>query len=297
MENRLIIDTSNEVSKGSRADQYWKEEGFDDFVQFIRPNLILPKVLNDASNTAEIMKRFSLNGFNFGNWVTNEDRHNYLGGIVVSLYDLNKILDFNYNLGFGVLSVAFGARGRGKALAHYEPGNKIINITRYNDGEEYKAARFIATGGMGALAHEYAHFLDYFSGEFLDKSDTLFALTGGSITSRNRTNESGEMRVICDDILELIVWETPDKQSNYYKRLIKFLERTDDAGDYYVRRNELFARWFEAWIGYELDNLNVTNKLLTQQKYSSFIYPTFCEIELVAPLFHKLCKLIKKKIK
>lgn len=46
----------------------------------------------------------------------------------------------------GTLSIAFGARGSGNAAAHYEPLNKIINITKIRGG--------------GSLAHEYGHFID-----------------------------------------------------------------------------------------------------------------------------------------
>ena len=46
----------------------------------------------------------------------------------------------------GQLAIAFGARGKGKANAHYETGRKIINITKYK--------------GDGTLAHEWMHFID-----------------------------------------------------------------------------------------------------------------------------------------
>ena len=46
----------------------------------------------------------------------------------------------------GRLSIAFGARGRGAAKAHYEPMGKIINITKYRGG--------------GSLSHEWGHAMD-----------------------------------------------------------------------------------------------------------------------------------------
>jgi hypothetical protein len=45
------------------------------------------------------------------------------------------------------LALALGARGSGKASAHYEPWSKAINMTR--------------TMGSGALAHEWGHALDH----------------------------------------------------------------------------------------------------------------------------------------
>src|SRR3546814_16005623 len=51
----------------------------------------------------------------------------------------------------GSLAVAFGSRGSGKAAAHYEPGRRVVNVTRMS--------------GAGSLAHEFAHALDHASGE------------------------------------------------------------------------------------------------------------------------------------
>src|SRR3546814_11382142 len=51
----------------------------------------------------------------------------------------------------GSLAVAFGSRGSGKAAAHYEPGRRVVNVTRMSVA--------------GYLAHEFAHALDHASGE------------------------------------------------------------------------------------------------------------------------------------
>lgn len=48
---------------------------------------------------------------------------------------------------YGLVGLAFGARGTGKASAHYEPYLNVINLTKINGG--------------GALCHEWAHALDY----------------------------------------------------------------------------------------------------------------------------------------
>ena len=44
------------------------------------------------------------------------------------------------------LALAFGSRGKGRALAHYEPGRHVINLTKMS--------------GAGCLAHEWGHALD-----------------------------------------------------------------------------------------------------------------------------------------
>ena len=53
----------------------------------------------------------------------------------------------------GRLSIAFGARGSGNALAHYEPLREVINLTKMK--------------GAGSLAHEWGHALDDIIGKGL----------------------------------------------------------------------------------------------------------------------------------
>ncbi len=56
---------------------------------------------------------------------------------------------------YGGLGLAFGARGRSDARAHYEPGMKVINIT-YDQN--------LKTTRNGCFAHEWAHALDHYLG-------------------------------------------------------------------------------------------------------------------------------------
>ncbi|MDR6564941.1 MULTISPECIES: LPD1 domain-containing protein [unclassified Arcicella] len=291
-----ISDTSKEVSAGSRLDNYWKSEGFNSYLTFVRPNFKLPTRFElDVTAINPLQKTYGIKDIGFGNWVTNEDRHNYINFLLVSLYDLNKVVQFNQYLGFNQLSVTFGARGVGKALAHYEPHTKIINITRYVRGDEPKIVRLVSTGGMGAFSHEYGHFLDYFAGQYLDKTKDYFSLTGGISTNKSRIDKGSELRKITDDILEMIIWKVPNEElSAYYKRLEKYLAKTDDIGDYYIRRNEMFARFFESWISYELSLLSIENKLLAKAKYSPLIYPTPTEIAQIAPHFRQFTKKFKE---
>ena len=102
----------------------------DKYFKLIRPRLKLPVNLQ-TNETQKLGEKFNMAGIGFGNWVTIEDRANYQKALVMSFYDLNKVLKFKYNIGLGLLTVTFGARGQGGALGHYEPWSKVINITRY----------------------------------------------------------------------------------------------------------------------------------------------------------------------
>src|SRR5690606_33820462 len=105
---------------------------------------------NITSN--KFQETFGFRGVEFGNWVNNAERQAHVNEAYDALMDLAsvlgispKALSLNGELGF-----AFGARGSGKANAHYEAGKVVINLTK--------------TRGAGSLAHEWWHALDnYFS--------------------------------------------------------------------------------------------------------------------------------------
>ncbi|HCB8300253.1 TPA: hypothetical protein M2F31_005271, partial [Escherichia coli] len=97
---------------------------------------------------------FGFRGVQFGNYVEGPRRQADLNRAYDSLHDLAEVLNvptkaLSLN---GRLGLAFGARGKGKAAAHYEPGEAAINLTKGN--------------GPGALAHEWFHSLDNYFGRY-----------------------------------------------------------------------------------------------------------------------------------
>ncbi|MCW1885524.1 LPD5 domain-containing protein [Luteolibacter flavescens] len=97
---------------------------------------------------------FGFRGVEFGNWVSQganaKERQGMLNEAFDALHDLAVIIGIpsrGVSLE-GQLGLAFGSRGSGKASAHYEPGNLVINLTK--------------TRGAGTLAHEWFHALDHY---------------------------------------------------------------------------------------------------------------------------------------
>jgi len=95
-----------------------------------------------------LMNDFGLRAVEYGNWMDIESSKIHTQRAGEALADLaylfgvdKKLISLN-----GRLAIAFGARGKGKASAHYEPGRKVINITKERGG--------------GSLAHEWGHALD-----------------------------------------------------------------------------------------------------------------------------------------
>ncbi len=83
-----------------------------------------------------------------GESISDKDLDHHLKHAEMAFADMAKVLGIDpKQVSFnGRLGVAFGARGHGGALAHYETSTKAINLAR--------------NAGAGSLAHEWGHFLD-----------------------------------------------------------------------------------------------------------------------------------------
>ena len=104
--------------------------------------------LSGVATGDDYLNTFKFKGGEFGNWLNDKERQDNLNFAFNSFKDIATALgirdeDISLN---GKLSIAFGSRGSGRALAHYEPLRNVINLTKLK--------------GAGSLAHEYGHFLD-----------------------------------------------------------------------------------------------------------------------------------------
>lgn len=271
LETRKVEDTNFlPVAKGGRLDQHYGKHPIRDFANK-RQN-----IRNIPDPTAQSY-RFNLKGFEFGNWATNEDRANFMETAVRSLPTFANVIGIKsaqVGLSFHV-GIAYGARGQGPALAHYEPGTGMINLTRYPDGMQRK---FFTTGGMRSFAHEWGHALDYFLGTYLDQRPDSRALSlgnkvVGSINSwkhfENLKLEKGSYRWIMREILAAILFSERGKTwSPYYAGMRKAIEQNPFMGTYWLRLNELFARCFEQYVSLKAKGKNLKNSFLTKEKYT-----------------------------
>lgn len=109
----------------------------------------------------DLIKTFGFRGIEHGNWMDQKDRQRVLNATYDAFMALSE--------GFGIppsgismngrLAIAFGARGSGKASAHYEPGRQVMNLTKFR--------------GDGSLAHEWFHALDHYLGSVAGIGDPL----------------------------------------------------------------------------------------------------------------------------
>lgn len=304
-----LVDEGEVPTSKSRADNYWEGKTkviFTPNNKQIRSGSDIPKSYR-YDNIEFLENHYNLRSIEFGNWLSQQDRKNYLSGLGLALYDLTNILGFSPSkLSLKKkITVAFGARGRGSALAHFESDTFAINITRYKRPAKGSTLRpsfdrtklLIASGGVGSFAHEYGHALDYYGGMFVERG------AGGALTegrsARVRTNKNlmkkNTLRGLMERLLHKIIWSNDSKHSQYYLRLKSKVKGLKLTG-YFFRRNELFARAFESYVHYKMHKKRYKNIFLAETKYEPQIYLMPAEIKKLEPDFDALINAIKRTI-
>ena len=271
------------ISAGSRVETYWLEhftrlERGIKIRRFNYKNLFdNNKIVPAADSPHAIMMYYKLKGFQFGNWVKQIDRVNHFGSCVLALADLrtlmhSKNIGFDYNIG-----VAFGARGRTGAAAHYEPSRMMINLTKQS--------------GAGCLAHEYGHALDYFFGMRIDVAKGIASLSNGNSISRKITPCGGEIRRQMVEILNKV------SSTDSYETWHRYHKKN---WAYWGCHTEIFARCFEQWCCFMLRQRKIENTYLTYPwKYYLDVpsrYLTESDCKKVFPAITKLVALCGKKM-
>lgn len=180
----------------------------------------VPKQLEHISRTGDdyrngknitgedMMKTFNFKGGEFGNWLSDNDRQQSLNYGYDALLDLSKALNISptdISLG-NHLSIAFGSRGSGNALAHYEPDREVINLTKMK--------------GAGSLAHEWGHALDDVMGKQLGEKGFLTENYGCSKPYSNIIKDivdTMQYKTVCNE-------ETVKNQTKEYERQLNRLK-------------------------------------------------------------------------
>ena len=217
----------------------------------------------------QIVKNYRLKGIEYGNYMSNNNRVQHLKAAATALSNLAYIIGSS-NLGIDhMVGLAFGARGMGgNAAAHYEPAFNMINLTKRK--------------GAGCLAHEYGHALDYNFGSYVDRNKKYAALSGGhEVSMVLTTNTGGQLRAYMNDLLDSIC------QTDSYKKMLKLTN-----SDYWFRRTELFARFFEQYVCWKRRNMKADPYLTFSMEYytANSAYLSVAEIEQLAPKGDRLIK-------
>lgn len=195
----------------------------------------------------EFRDTFGFRGVEFGNYVTQKERQQFLNESYDALMDLAKLLNVSpraLSLD-GQLGFAVGARGIGNANAHYEPNKNVINLTKKS--------------GAGAVAHEWWHALDYFFNRD-DNGTRTKAATSINDTDRFNSGVRNEMRKAFLHLMDVI------KNGDYFKRsraLERKLHPNNWGEGYYDKPTELGARAFQDYVQRRLIERGNVNDFLS----------------------------------
>lgn len=285
---KKLFDT-DQIAQNGRVDRHWRKRALSNVFGTARKGPELPKnfLFYDQDHG---LKKFALRSYEYGNWLNQEDRYNYLIGSQVALWDLARIVGLTpEQLGFKKkLGLAFGARGSGSALAHFEPYTFTINLTRYQEEDSSEGdAKYLVSGGVGSLGHEWAHALDCYLGYYIDQEfvhyfvslviDDLMVSTGEywKIKERPRTQIAKAMFEVMLAIKFEPVHGTQNlyRYNSWYKKLKDAVEDDGNGlGPYWIRNEELFARAVEVHLFYEGQKKRISNPYLKKTKYRAIFY-------------------------
>jgi hypothetical protein len=312
------------VPSGGRQDEYWARDETKPTIQFspenkeVRRGQALPNNFN-LNNEKFLLEYFGIRAVEYGQWLTQQDRVNYLAGCSMAMYDLARVLGFrSEQIGlYGLLSIAFGARGRGKALGHFEPDTFAVNMTRFKRPtrvakrpEQFDRSRLMFfTGGIGTFCHEFGHALDYYGGMFVDPAPLginpkeRYFWSSLSFGRSNRTRPSEglmrkqTLRGSMERLMNKIIWKSKGQLSSYYKRILEITEQMEQNAGYWVQRNELFARAFEVYVINKLHQRGWENVFLLHYKYDGPMYLTTAEFKAIEHEFDELIRAFRPAIR
>ncbi|PHQ85486.1 MAG: hypothetical protein COB65_02955 [Thalassobium sp.] len=267
------IEDAGKIVQGGGVDRYWDRE---DIVLSTEYYVGTNKVHNWAylHGSEEALNQFNLVSIEFGNWMSQEDRANFLYASMLGLHQLALVFGIeNRLIGLGgKLSIALGARGKGgRAIAHYEPNPRsVINITKPK--------------GKGSLAHEFAHAIDnalsYYTGQ---KFQTY--VSGGRSTRKGYSDvvakEGNYFEKQFEEFFNILFYEEDGSETD-------FNEAIKRETDYYNQRNEVFARTFEVYTLQRLKKKKIRNNFLVQPSYNNKVYPSTELVKKVSPLIDKI---------
>ena len=235
-----------------------KEDSFYKNVKLMRKSES-PGILDRSKAEELLVKESGFRGIQYGNSMDDNKRKEHLLNAATAFSDLSRATGIpvkKMSLG-GKLGISFGARGTGRAMAHYEPKENIIAMTR--------------DSGHGALAHEWAHALDYSArkGNLENSASVSSAVEKAKIAIR----DSGFTERL--------------RGNDTFKKL------SLRQKSYWSSSDEVFARTFEKYVEHKVAKSGEQNTYLVAGVDSDF-WPNKEELEKIAPVLDELVNKLKE---
>jgi len=279
--NNVVNVTTGLVVNGGRIARYWQNK--DIFItKYTHKKDIHNNNLHAYTDAASFVEHFNLHSVEFGNWLNQSLRVQFLYAAADCLHQLAELFNVPDNqIGLNKkLSISLGARGFSKAAAHYEPYKyAIINITKTHVTN-------------GSFAHEFGHAIDNLLSVFKNDRkngnnqyvsggmDSSFVINKGKISGND-----GIFEFYAEQIFKILYYDNKLNLSKY----ATYLDSISITTDYYKRRTEVFARTFETWLGYRLGK-NYYNDMFYKKNYQKLdkMYPNVEILEKIDNVIFKL---------
>lgn len=227
--------------------------------------------LGDTANQQKMLvDDFKMRGIQWGNSVTDSEREHHLKEANLALSDLTDVLGLPHQMASfnGRLGLAFGARGKGTAMAHYEPSLRVINLTRKN--------------GVGSLAHEWGHFFDNVASEIGFKRKDSYLSELASYEPAIGLMDEKTMIPVGKAYFKL-----QPLMDGFRKRILSDRSLRAMMGkksSYWTSGREMFARGFERYVAEKLEASGRKNTYLSANVKHG-LWPTDDEIKAMTPHF------------
>lgn len=216
----------------------------------------------------DMLNVFKFYGGEFGNWMNDNDRQADLNMSYDAFADLAKALNISSSeISFnGVLSIAYGSRGYGNAVAHYESLRQVINLTKMK--------------GAGSLAHEWGHALDHYLGNKVSKKDVFLTESNNeefNINQLLQTMKYKKLNIedskkyldaqISKETIKLVEYisswakafhvdsVTEENINDFIKSKIESKEKTEIDDIYKLLNGKIISKRFLQYTAYKINNL------------------------------------------
>lgn len=201
----------------------------------------------------DFIEQYGVRGGEFGNWINDSERQASLNQCYDAFYDLADALGIYCKdislpgLSLGSLAIAFGARGSGNAVAHYEPSLEVINITKLR--------------GAGSLAHEWGHAMD----DLIGKKMGFHGMASENYQNKNMT---GTVK----NLMKAIIRKNDGTYTDYFMHSNKYGMYFQKTGHgYWISECELFARAFSCYVFDKLAEKDRVNRYLCGHAHANYM--------------------------
>jgi len=215
IKEKFLNDYSKIPVKEARSESNITDKSHGNFEKIEEYDVKDDRYKEDFVTSENLAKVFGFKSVQLGNYMDDKSAKEHILQTMGAIEDMSSIIniDFPKIINDKGLSIAFGARGGGKALAHYEPTKNIINLTKKR--------------GDGSFGHEFGHFLDYQFGHITSKYKKN--------QRRYRISEEAEfllMSEIMDTYRKEYVEKTfePQPQSNAEEMVVEWVSEFIKAG-------------------------------------------------------------------